>query len=447
MIYSALRFLMYFALRVFFRRVYFSNIQELPKDEALILACNHPNSFLDAIILATLLPRPLHFLARSDVFDKAWKRWLLNKIHLIPIYRLEEGVENLSKNENTFRICIDILKKKGVILIFSEGICVQEKRLRPLKKGTAKLAFRAESEAGFQLGLQVMAVGINYTYPAQVRSEVMISMAKAIRLAQWKEKYQNSPSRAIVEFNQVIRKKLLDNIITIDNKKLEDCTERLLIIRRNDHSTEDKLWQIDSKARLTLEKECCMNIEELARLHPEQFQQIDDLSKSYFDTLSCHRLEDKYFAKKSLNSSHSQALGLKYAPVFNHHFLAFFGYLIYLLAYGLNGAPLLLAQYITHQKVKRIEFYASVLLGLSFILGLIYYLVLFIFSIWIGGWWGLGFVVILWILGFFAVKFNEAWADSQSYRRFRKFKFKYSPKYQELVEVRQKITQILNSKS
>ena len=62
---------------------------------------------------------------------------------MLPVYRVSEGVENLENNYTTFDACQKIFKKNKIVLIFSEGRCINEWHLRPLKKGTARLALTA----------------------------------------------------------------------------------------------------------------------------------------------------------------------------------------------------------------------------------------------------------------------------------------------------------------
>ncbi|MBC7525105.1 MAG: 1-acyl-sn-glycerol-3-phosphate acyltransferase [Flavobacterium sp.] len=126
-----------------------------------IIASNHPNSFFDAIQIAIHYPKPIYFLARGDAFKNPIVAKFLNLVHLIPIYRLSEGKNNLSKNDSTFKKCIELLQKKQTILIFSEGLCVQEWKLRPLKKGTARLALMALNEGISNLKIQPTA--LNYS--------------------------------------------------------------------------------------------------------------------------------------------------------------------------------------------------------------------------------------------------------------------------------------------
>lgn len=124
------------------------------------MACNHPNSFLDAIILATLFDKPVYSLARGDAFGKKWSAFLLKQLNILPVYREREGTEHLHKNYHTFDACTEIFKQNGIVLIFSEALCENEWHLRPLKKGTARLAMAAWQQ---NLSLKILPVGINYS--------------------------------------------------------------------------------------------------------------------------------------------------------------------------------------------------------------------------------------------------------------------------------------------
>ncbi len=126
----------------------------------MLLACNHPNSFLDSVILDTLFEQPVWSLARGDVFKNPVVIRMLTALKILPVYRTSEGVENLSENYKTFEACTTIFRNNGIITIFSEGKCINEWHLRPLKKGTARLAIKAWEE---NIPLQVISVGINYS--------------------------------------------------------------------------------------------------------------------------------------------------------------------------------------------------------------------------------------------------------------------------------------------
>jgi len=148
------------AIKLYCRRVIINKPEWLQASGPLLIAANHPNSFLDGMILMTLFQKPIFILARGDAFQqKKWNR-LLRGLHLLPVYRTSEGVENLTHNYTTFAACQNVFAQNGIVLIFSEGGCINEWHLRPLKKGTARLALSAWANG---VDLTVVPLGFNYS--------------------------------------------------------------------------------------------------------------------------------------------------------------------------------------------------------------------------------------------------------------------------------------------
>ena len=56
----------------------------------LIVAANH-RSFLDPFVIGALLPwrRPMHYVAKVELFEKRWQGWLLSRLGAFPIRRGE----------------------------------------------------------------------------------------------------------------------------------------------------------------------------------------------------------------------------------------------------------------------------------------------------------------------------------------------------------------------
>ncbi len=164
----------------FFRKISFNDRTVLKRNGPLLLACNHPNSFLDAIIIGSHFKQPVHFLARGDVFRNPLIRKILSALKMIPIYRLGEGREHLALNDATFEQCGDILGNGGIVLIFAEGLCVNQWALRRLKKGAARIAWTAFNDPGIRQQLSIIPVGINYNGFGQPGKRVIVQFEKAI---------------------------------------------------------------------------------------------------------------------------------------------------------------------------------------------------------------------------------------------------------------------------
>jgi 1-acyl-sn-glycerol-3-phosphate acyltransferase len=140
LLYTIIKIPAKWALYLYCRSIKINYKEFLNAEGPLLIAANHPNSFLDAIILASLFKKPIYSLARGDAFVNKTIATILHSLKMLPVYRISEGVENLESNYQTFEACISIFKKNGIVLIFSEGKCINEWHLRALKKGTARLA-------------------------------------------------------------------------------------------------------------------------------------------------------------------------------------------------------------------------------------------------------------------------------------------------------------------
>lgn len=177
MLYRVLKPVVRLAMLIFARKIVINKPELLKKTGPLLLACNHPNSFLDGVILADLFHQPIHSLARGDVFKKPLYIRLLKSLRIHPIYRTSEGVENLNINYQTFAVCKEIFRQNGIVLIFSEGRCINEWHLRPLKKGTARIAFSSWDEG---IPLEVLPVGINYSSFRRFSKNIFINFGEVL---------------------------------------------------------------------------------------------------------------------------------------------------------------------------------------------------------------------------------------------------------------------------
>lgn len=160
MLYYILRPYVTFFLRFFIKNISITGLENIPKTGAVILSATHANSFLDAAIIGCKIERQMWSLGRGDIFKKPIVRKILSSLFMLPIHRLSEGKEHLGGNDETFSNCIDLFKKGEVVLIFSEGICMHQTKLLPLKKGTARLAQQAWNE---EIDVTIIPIGITYS--------------------------------------------------------------------------------------------------------------------------------------------------------------------------------------------------------------------------------------------------------------------------------------------
>ena len=158
MIYRLLKIWTSIAMQWFIPAQTIRHASNLRQGKPTLLVANHPDSFLDAILIAIASKGPIHFLARGDVFTKPWQRKLLRVLNMYPVYRIREGREHVHLNRTTFRHSNEVLAGGGTLLIFIEGICLLTHELQPFKKGAARIAW----EAATLPECSIIPVGVAY---------------------------------------------------------------------------------------------------------------------------------------------------------------------------------------------------------------------------------------------------------------------------------------------
>ena len=198
----------------FFEKIIVSGLENLPKECPVIFASNHPNSFLDSIILTTSAKRPLYYTARGDFFKPGIISHLLKFIQILPVFRREEGKENLYKNDKTFSYSLEVLKNNGAIVIFSEGICENEYNLRALRKGTARLANVAWSNPDIGERLKVVPVIIQYSSWLKICPRVYVDFLQNIERKSFPDLEESGLFNK--KFNDRLKEILYEKCIVID---------------------------------------------------------------------------------------------------------------------------------------------------------------------------------------------------------------------------------------
>ena len=224
MLYSFVKIIARMGLPFYCRDIEINDRKYLKQDGPLILAANHPNSFLDAIILCTLFDGTIYSLARGDAFKNKWFAKILTTFKMFPVYRVSEGVENLEENYITFDLCKKIFKQNGIVLIFSEGRCINEWHLRPLKKGTARLAISSWEEG---IDVKVLPVAINYSSFKKFGKNIKLDFGNFIT----KEdiNYKDSHGNAIRQFNEALKPQLSNYVLEINENDKKILHEAFFI--------------------------------------------------------------------------------------------------------------------------------------------------------------------------------------------------------------------------
>lgn len=213
--YHFIRFFVKMALKIYCSRIHVNEKYPLKSKGPLILASNHPNSFLDAIIIASCFREPVHFLALGEITDKFLFRPVMDAFHIIPVYRLKNKNENQDLNEKSFSICVDVLLKNGIVLIFSEGISENKWQLGPIKKVTARITMEAMNQESLKSKLRIQPIGINYNSFHGAGKTILIQFAEPILIRE--RLTGNSEAEKIQSLNALLRENINDMVLQTEN--------------------------------------------------------------------------------------------------------------------------------------------------------------------------------------------------------------------------------------
>ena len=107
-------------------------IENIPKEGPVIICSNHISNY-DPPIVGITCPRPIHFLAKEELFKNKLFAFILKHVNAFPIKR---GM----KDRNALRKGIEVLKEGNVLGLFPEGT---RSKTGELKRGLAGAGFFA----------------------------------------------------------------------------------------------------------------------------------------------------------------------------------------------------------------------------------------------------------------------------------------------------------------
>lgn len=322
---------------------------------------------------------------------------------MLPIFRMKDGgYKKIKDNFSTFEQCHQTLANDRVIMILAEGTTVHEKRLRPLRKGTARLAF-GTLEKFPDLDIDIIPVGVNYTNSDQFRSHVMIEFGQPISVQSYFKQYKKEPNQAIKQLTDDLRKDLEKHIVIIENKADEKLTERLFAIDFNN-------WPQPPQPAVSKNNHLLKSQKRIARA----INQMNEADKKVLKIKT-----DAYFQNLKKLNVHDYAIAVGNVPGPQNLLVIILGFFPFLIGWLGNYLPLKLADVLINRLIKAIEFRASVKVATAMVLYILYFLFIIIIAI-IAGKYSLLFVLLtLPFFGYYALLYREYF---QKWSRLRALK-------------------------
>lgn len=110
--YSIMRPVARLLLKLRYKTVYIGK-ENLPKDGGYIIASNHITA-LDPVLICVGCDRPIHFMAKNEVFQNQFTGWAMTKLNAFPVDRSKF-------DEDAINYAVTLVNDGNILGIFPEG--------------------------------------------------------------------------------------------------------------------------------------------------------------------------------------------------------------------------------------------------------------------------------------------------------------------------------------
>jgi 1-acyl-sn-glycerol-3-phosphate acyltransferase len=416
--------------RIFYRKVVVLNYHKVPEKEPLIFTPNHQNALMDALTMLFTVKNQLVFMARSDIFKKYAP--ILYFLKILPIYRIRDGIDSLKKNKEVFDKTVDVLNAYNGLVILPEGNHKGVRRLRPLKKGFARIAFQTENAGKVKQGIKVVPVGIDYDEYTLCRSRLLVNFGNPIPVSEYIKTYNENPAVGLNLLKNRLAEEIKPLIINIECEKYYDLINELRPLYRKSICVKKGMNPRDEGDGLKADQIFVSYLESAASKNPETISKINDDFNKVKRTLKKAKLS---ITELFTNATKGSVL-LKIIMLVLTFPLFLYGYLNNLLTYQLP--------YYLSRKVPDKMFHSSFMFVLTMLFFPLFYLlqtvaVFFIFNSWQTA---LVYLISLPVSAVVAWKWKNLYQKTVS--DLRKIKFYKTKDFTETTNRLNNIIQILN---
>lgn len=415
--------------RFYYRRFKVIDRKKVPKNSPVIFAINHQNALMDALAVIFAVRSQKVFIARADIFRKKWVARLLYFMKILPAYRIRDGFHSVDQNKEIFKEVIKVLEHNRHFCILPEGNHYGEKRLRPLQKGAARLAFLAEEANDFKLSLSIVPVGLDYSNYYNAGSDLLVTFGDPIPVATYRKLYTENPLLAISQLRDDIANGLKKVMIDIASEKyyktVFSAIEMYGPIELRKQGLKNTLSN-NFKVKKQLSEDIAAYFLENEAVYQAFHTEIHSYHKKIID----NKIKDRIVARKSISHLSwffESLITLLLLPVH------LYGMILNYLPYGL---PIYLAR-----KIKDRHFLSSIRFVLGMLLFFLWYPLLIIASFFIFDniLLNLVFIISLPLTGIFSFYYYKYLLKLRGKFRWLKLKRSNLQAFEELVGQRKEI--------
>ena len=383
--------------KFYYRKFDIAGWEHMPTDKPVLLAISHRNAFMDSLALVNTHYTQVWQLARGDAFNNPVLRRLFYFFHMLPIWRERDGAgaDTKAENQSTYEACYDILKLNGMVGIYPEGDCINERHIRSLKKGICRIAFGAMEQFNWDLDLHIVPVGISYSHAPGFRETQLIQFGKPILAADYKHQWDLNQGNAINLLKEDIEASMKKLVVDIPKGHYHhDIDELAVMMSHRRCGKNGSPLEILNEQRATVAR-----LQQTISEHPEQMTELVRALHPYKRKTRELQLDEETLdeGKQRKATRWSVALALCLTlPLF-------------LMGWITHALPVWLTRTAVKKVVKKDIFISSIRYAVGMLSLYLYYIILLLLGILLlpVAWWAIAGVLALPFLGVFAWEYQR----------------------------------------
>jgi 1-acyl-sn-glycerol-3-phosphate acyltransferase len=416
----------------FYGKVEVHGLENIPRNEPVIMAPNHQAALMDALILLFSAPQDIVFLARADIFNNRALAFFLNSMKMLPVFRQRDGASELGKNVDIFDISVDVLLNRHYLCVMPEGNHGSQRRLRTIVKGIFRIGIKAQEKYKDKPFVKIQPVGFDVGHYVKQNQPLLIQYGKPIELSEYWEQYQENNARGINAMKARLREEMLPLMINIESDEFYECIMDLKAIFNADMRELMGITGEKHIDRFKADKELISRLYVVIEKDPEPLRELAKKVERYVSGMKEQRVRDWVVRDH----------GYPLARSLWRYLTLILTFPVFLAGFIPNALPYLLPGHLV-RNVKDRQFHSSLKAGLGFLLlfPLVYFLETLAFAL-ISGlpWWTwIAFIVVLLPLGRVALTWYLRWKKTVHGAWFGHKLRRCKPEASALVELRKEI--------
>jgi 1-acyl-sn-glycerol-3-phosphate acyltransferase len=291
--YAVVRASARFWIWFFFERVEVRHPERVSSTAPVLLCINHPNNLIDSLLVGSVLPRKVHYLATAALFRNPLIARFLVALGVIPVDRKTDDSDRVDRNVEMFAACDEAFDRGRLIAIYPEGATHSGAHLQRIKTGAARIALGYEAHTPGRL--RVVPVGLSFAARKRFRGRVLVSFGEPVDVSSYLASYRQEPATALHTLTTAIQGAMEREVVHVERIDMAAFGRAVEALYRGDLERElwEERWLSGRQVDPFQSESIAPAVEHFRKQDPERIERLWQRILGYHVGLTAYRLRDE----------------------------------------------------------------------------------------------------------------------------------------------------------